>query len=185
MDDENPLFARKASATETLEDASKRLKPMVRVSGNLYRVVEVLRAPNGRVRRVGQIWHSDLDRVRQFGHALAGNTAGEHVQVADSNGAVLETIPAPPPGTPPTGWGNWRQSTRVPPAPARHAAPSLPRPAAPAASKPPPTMVPPILPQALPQGLAPAAAPVAGKRLPELPPENAVERTNPLPPTHV
>lgn len=184
MDDDNPLFTRKPAAAETLEAASARLKPVVQSGGHLYRVVEVLRAPNGRVQRVGQIWHSDLARVRKFGHALAGNTSGDIVQVADTTGAVLETIPAPPAGTPPTGWGNWRHSTRVPPAPPRHAAHGLPRPAAPPAPRPPPTMVPPILPQALPAGLA-SAAQAAAKRLPELPPENAVERTNPLPPTHV
>ena len=177
MDDDDPLpLTRRSAAAETLEAASARLKPAQRVDGTLYRVVEVLRAPNGRVKRVGQIWHSDLARVRRFGHALAGNTAGDHVQVADAGGQVIETIPAPPPGTPPTGWGHWR-ATALPPAPPL---PSLPRPAV----KPPPTMVPPIIPQALPASLAPAASkPPRG--LPVMPPENAVERTNPLPPTHV
>jgi hypothetical protein len=182
MDEDDPLpLARRPTAAETLEAASARLKPAPRVDGSLFRVVEVMRAPNGRVQRVGQIWHSDLSRVRRFGHALAGNTSGQRVQVADAGGQVIETIPAPPPGTPPTGWGNW-QATVLPPAPPRP--PSPPRPAAPPAPKPPPTMVPPIIPQALPATLAPAV-PKPPRDLPVMPPENAVERTNPLPPTHV
>lgn len=180
-DDDSPPFARRPAAAETLEAAQARLKPAQRVDGMLYRVVEVLRAPNGRVKRVGQIWHSDLSRVRRFGHALAGNTSGDHVQVADASGQVIETIPAPPPGTPPTGWGTWRAGGALPPAPPL---PAPPRPAPRPAVKPPPTMVPPIIPRALPATLAPAV-PKPPPNLPVMPPENAVERTNPLPPTHV
>jgi hypothetical protein len=175
MDDDDPLaFSHRKAATETLDAASARLKPAQRVDGALYRVVEVLRAPDGRITRVGQIWHSDLARVRRFGHALAGNTSADQVQVADAGGQVIETIPAPPPGTPPTGWRNWR-ATAVPAAPPL---PGRPRPAPRPAVKPPPTMVPPIIPQALP------ATPKPPRDLPVMPPESAVERTNPLPPTH-
>lgn len=180
MSDDAPFLPKtRSSATETLEAAAARLKPTLRMDGNLYRVVEVMRAPNGRLTRIGQVWHSDLDHVRRFGRALAGNTVADHVQVADATGAVIETIPAPPPGTPPAGWGDWK-AIPVPPAP------RLPRavpPAAAPAPKGPPTMVPPIIPQSLPASLAPAARPPA--EIPVIPPENEVERTNPLPPTHV
>lgn len=181
MSDDDPFLPKtRSSAAETLEAASARLKPTAKLDGHLYRVVEVMRAPNGRVTRVGQIWHSDLAHVRRFGRALAGNTVADHVQVADAQGVVIETIPAPPPGTPPAGWGNWK-ATAVPPAPP---APPRPPPRPPAAGpKPPPTMVPPIVPQALPASLAPAVPKPA--QLPVMAPENAVERTNPLPPTHV
>ena len=185
MDDDDPFVPKtQSSAAETLEAASERLKPMQRISGNLYRAVEVMRAPNGRVTPVGKIWHSDLERVRRFGHALAANTAGEHVQVADSGGHVIETIPPPPPGTPPVGWGNWT-AVRVPNAPPRPPVLTAPPPKAAPVPRPPPTMVPPIVPQALPASLASAAARATAADQAPLPPESPVERTNPLPPTHV
>lgn len=134
MDDDDPFLGKtRSAAAETLEAASARLKPGQRVTGNLYRVVEVMRAPNGRVTRVGQIWHSDLAQVRRFGRALAGNTAGERVQVADGTGKVIEEIPLPPPGTPPAGWGQWRARHVADPAPVP---PRLPRAPSPAPSMP-------------------------------------------------
>lgn len=174
MDDDNPVLdAHRTAAAETLEAVSARLKPTQQIRGDLYRVVEVVHAPNGRIARVGRIWHSDLARVRQFGHALAAHTSGAKVQVADASGRVIETISPPPPGTSPTGWGQWRDIV-VPPAPPRPRQPvARPNPA----PKGPPTMVPPILPQALPASLAPAKPPFD---LPVMAPENAVERTNPL-----
>lgn len=180
MSDDSPFRPKtRSSATETLEDAAARLQPRLRMDGNLYRVVEVMRAPNGRLTRIGQVWHSDLEHVRRFGRALAGNTVADHVQVADAAGAVIETIPAPPPGAPAMGWGDWK-ALPVPPPPRR---PERPAPAPRKAAKPPPTMVPPIIPQALPASLAPATRPPV--EVPVIPPENEVERTNPLPPTHV
>lgn len=164
MDDDDAVpGAYRAAAAETLEAASARLKPTPQIRGDLYRVVEVMHASNGRIARIGQIWHADLARVRQFGHALAANTSGAKVQVADAAGRVIETISPPPPGTPATGWGQWRDIV-VPPAPPRPRLPAA-RPAP--VPKGPPTMVPPILP------------PV---ELPVMAPENAVERTNPLRP---
>lgn len=190
MDDDDPFLAMmRPAAAETLEAASARLKPMQKISGRLYRVVEVVRAPNGRVSRIGQIWHSDLERVRRFGRALAANTVGEHVQVADSAGALIETIPTPPPGTPPLGWGNWR-AARAPEAPKNASAASASvqgrggPPRAPA-QKLPPTSVSPILPQALPATLGSAVSRATAMDLPVMGPERVVERTNPLPPTHV
>ncbi len=181
MDDDNPVLgAQRTAAAETLEAVSARLKPTPQIRGDLYRVVEVMHAPNGRITRVGQIWHSDLAQVRQFGHALAAHTSGAKVQVADASGRVLETISPPPAGTPATGWGQWRDIA-VPPAPPR---PRLPAARPKPAPQGPPTMVPPILPQALPASLAPAAT-RPPLDLPVMAPENAVERTNPLPPTYV
>ncbi len=179
MNDDAPSPSRSpASATETLEAAAARLQPALRMQANLYRVVEVMRAPNGRLARVGQIWHTDLAHVRRFGRALAGNTVGDQVQVADASGAVIETIPAAAAGAGPAGWGDWK-ALPLPPAPPRRAPV---RAAPPPAPRPPPTMVPPILPQALPASLAPSAArPPADE--PMIPPENEVERTNPLPPS--
>ncbi|MCB1996101.1 MAG: hypothetical protein KDG57_09540 [Rhodoferax sp.] len=184
MDEDDPFALKlRSSAAETLEAASQRLKPVQRVSASLYRAVEVMREPNGRVTRIGKIWHSDLERVRRFGHALAANTAGEHVQVADSGGRVIETIPPPPPGTPPRGWGDWTSSripSREPPPPALPTVtarvPTL---------QPPPSGVPPIVPPALPASLASATARAMAPGQPALGSESRVERTNPLPPTHV
>lgn len=189
MDDDDPFLAMmRPAAAETLEAASARLKPVQKISGRLYRVVEVVRAPNGRVSRIGQIWHSDLERVRRFGRALAANTVGEHVQVADSAGAVIETIPTPPPGTPPLGWGNWR-AVRLPSEPARPLSATAPArvTAKPSTSvpRPPPTMVPPILPPALPAAPGSAVSRAMSMDLPVMAPERMVEITNPLPPTHV
>lgn len=185
MDADDPLKPKQRSAAaETLEAVSARLRPVARIDGNLYRVVEVVRAPNGRLSKIGQIWHSDLEQVRRFGHALAGNTVADHVQVADAAGTVIETIPAPPPGSAPAGWGQWR-ATPLPPAPPRPPPRVRAQPPKPPAHKPPPTMVPPIIPRALPPTLAPAAPPATRPPvdLPVMAPENEVERTSPLPPT--
>jgi hypothetical protein len=145
-------------AAETLAAVSARLVARPKVDPALFRVVEVVRAANGRLTRHGQIWHRDLDHVRRFGRALAANSAAQKVQVADAAGAVIETIPPPPPGTPAPGWGDWRAQA-VPPMPARPRAVMA------------PTKTP---------AMTPAKAP------PALPPmmdvENEVETTRPLPP---
>jgi len=190
MDDDDPFLAMmRPAAAETLEAASARLKPVHKISGQLYRVVEVVRAPNGRVSRIGQIWHSDLERVRRFGRALAANTAGEHVQVADSAGAVLETYPAPPPGTLPLGWSNWNGG-RAPTLPARAKAVSTPAPSRAQASTgtgctAAVAKAPANAPLAQPAALGSAVSRATSKDLPVMGPERVVERTNPLPPTQV
>ncbi len=82
----------------------------------LFRVVEVGHAPNGRLVRQGQVWHSDLAVARRFGRALAANSVGQQVVVADSAGAVLESIALAPPGAAAAGWGGWREMP-LPPLP--------------------------------------------------------------------
>ncbi|MFN7724524.1 MAG: hypothetical protein ACK5QH_05590 [Rubrivivax sp.] len=85
----------------------------------LYRVVEVSRDAQGRLVQQGRIWHADLDHARRFGRALAANSVSQRVEVADSNGAVVERLPVPPPGSvAPSGWGGWKDMP-LPPAPPR------------------------------------------------------------------
>lgn len=148
-------------AAETLAAVSAQRVTRHKTDPSLFRVVEVVRAANGRLTRHGQIWHRDLDHVRRFGRALAANSVAQKVQVADAAGTVVETIPPPPPGTPAPGWGAWLAPavSPLPPLPPR------PRPV-PAAAKQPPTVPPAPLPPTL----------------PVMVPENEVEITRPLPP---
>ena len=91
----------------------------------LYRVVEFMRDDRGRLREEGRIWHSDLHRVRQFGRAVAGNTAGSRVVIADNAGRVVEELPLPGlPGVDPCSTGRWdgwseRRLPSLPPAAGR------------------------------------------------------------------
>lgn len=126
----------------------------------LYRVVETTRSADGRLVKTGRVWQPDLEQTRRFGRVLAANSVAQKVQVADEAGQVIETIPPPPPGEPPRGWGDWRaQAAAQPPLP------GLPPRQVPVASRrKPPT------PWNMP------------KPLPELPLESAVERTAALPP---
>lgn len=86
----------------------------------LYRVVEFMRDEQGRVLEQGRVWHSDLRRVRQFGRAVADNTAGSRVVIADNAGRVVEELPLPGLAHAEQGrWEGWRD----------RALPPLPRPA--------------------------------------------------------
>ncbi len=102
----------------------------------LFRVVEVLRDPRGRLSTQGQIWHTDLDHVRRFGHALGANTTADRVQITDVKGQVLEQIEARSASAAPAGWAGWRDRP-LPPLPAqarRSQPPPALRPPPPAAS---------------------------------------------------
>jgi hypothetical protein len=93
----------------------------------LYRVVEFTRDDQGRIHEQGRIWHSDLRRVRQFGRALAGNTAGSRVVIADNAGRVVEELPLPGLEDPAQGqWQGWRERA-LPPLPSRVDRPTLKR----------------------------------------------------------
>lgn len=187
--DDKPLPPRPLSSlTETLEAALERVRSVRGVGGNLYRAVEVTLSPDGRLARVGKIWHQDLEHVRRFGHALAANTAGMQVQVTDSRGQVLETIAPPSKDVEPVGWSNWT-AIPVPKAPPRPPQPRRrPRPlpaAVPAPVKPPaprsaPAVVPPVIAQELP--VPPPTETSVGAPTLQEPPESPVERTNTLRP---
>lgn len=138
----------------------------------LYRVIETIRTPDGRLSRCGRVWQPDLERTRRFGRVLSANSAAQRVEVGDEHG-VIEVIPPPPPGAPVPGWGDWSsQMDRQAPLP------MLPPRPAPASHAPRPT-----------GGLGalvagrqtPPPPPAPPKVLPELPPENAVERTATIP----
>jgi len=101
-----------------LAQLQKKLAGGLRKDPPIFRVVEVARAPNGRLVRQGQIWHSDLDQVRRFGRALAANSVSQQVVIADSAGAVIEEIPVAIAAAGPAGWGGWRDLP-LPPAPPR------------------------------------------------------------------
>ena len=91
----------------------------------LYRVVEFVRDDRGRLREEGRIWHSDLHRVRQFGRAVAGNTTGARVVIADNAGRVVEELPLPTLDHPAQGqWDGWRAQP-LPALPAGAPRPSL------------------------------------------------------------
>ncbi len=197
MSDDTAPRSTGSSVAQSLEAAAARLRPRLRLDSQLYRVVEVVRAPNGRIARMGQVWHSDLDQARRFGHALAANAVDGEVQVSDANGRLLERIEPPAAGAAAPGWGDWKAlpvpppPLRPPPQPVRRIAAA---PVAMPAVEPPPTVVPPLLPPvpavpAVPPAPTAEATP-ARTILPQtrppvldLPPESEVERTNPLPPT--
>jgi hypothetical protein len=93
----------------------------------LYRVVEFTRDDQGRIHEEGRIWHSDLRRVRQFGRAVADNTAGSRVVIADNAGRVVEELPLPGLENPAQGqWQGWRER-RLSPLPSRVERPLLKR----------------------------------------------------------
>jgi hypothetical protein len=107
------------SAQATLARLRAELAQRPAPKAALYRVVEVSRDAQGRLVQQGRIWHADLDHARRFGRALAANSVSQRVEVADSNGAVVERLPVPPPGSvAPSGWGGWKDMP-LPPAPPR------------------------------------------------------------------
>jgi len=177
----------------------------------LYRVVEVVRNDQGRLERLGQIWQPDLDRARRFGRVLAANSFSDKVLVANTEGAVLETIPEPSADAPPMGWGDWRDLP-LPPRPRapgerlwrKPAAPSVP--VLPVVGAPLPTGMA-ALATASPEAVPPSAAAASGAGTPgaaspfdtrlgdpaddaqdtrpsylDEPPPSIVERTATLPP---
>jgi len=100
----------------------------------LYRVVEYLRDDSGRVREEGRIWHNDLSRVRKFGRAVACNTTGARVVIADNAGRVVEELPLPSFDDPVLGrWQGWQQQS-LPPVPRDRTPLKRPRPVAVAAT---------------------------------------------------
>ena len=105
-----------------LESQRRRLLP------ELFRVVEIGRDGNGRLVKQGKVWHSDLEHVRRFGHAVAANSVSQRVVIADSTGAALEQIAVLPLSPSTAGWSGW-QDRPLPPAPPRKkaAAAALPR----------------------------------------------------------
>ncbi len=108
-----------SSAQVTLARLRAELAQRPAPKAALYRVVEVSRDAHGRLVQQGRIWHADLDHARRFGRALAANSVSQRVEVADSNGAVVERLPVPPPGSvAPSGWGGWKDMP-LPPAPPR------------------------------------------------------------------
>src|SRR5689334_19550460 len=104
------------SAAGLLEQLQRRLSDRGLKRTPLYRVVEVLRGPDGRLSRQGQIWHGDLGHARRFGRALAANSASHEVVVADAHGGVIEQFATVGAARPPLGWDGWRDMA-LPPAP--------------------------------------------------------------------
>lgn len=94
----------------------------------IYRVIEVTRDASGRLNLQGRIWHSDLERLRRFGRALAANSQSHRVVIADSRGELVEEIDLAGPDERRPIWGQWQQLP-LPPAPPRRAAPAAPKPA--------------------------------------------------------
>jgi hypothetical protein len=125
----------------------------------LYRVVEVTRDSRGRLKEEGRVWHSDLNRARRFGRAVAANTAAQKVIVADAVGDALEELPVAGEGERAPAWGAWQQLP-LPPLPpkkkSRKAKRPLPRPPSP------PTPLPPAMAAALAAAEAQPAPPPAG-----------------------
>jgi hypothetical protein len=109
---------RQPAGAALLERLQAQLSGRFRADPALFRVVEITRDSRGRLVRQGQIWHSDLDRVRRFGRAVAANSVSQRVVIADAAGAVVEQIPVTG-GDEPAGWsGDW-QALPLPPAPPR------------------------------------------------------------------
>jgi hypothetical protein len=137
----------------------------------IYRVIEVSRDATGRLNLHGHIWHTDLDRLRRFGRAVAANSASHRVVIADSRGELIEELQMAGPDERQPLWGAW-QRIPLPPPPARAATPRVVAPRLREAVAPPPARPappPPSLPAAPPQPVAAAEpeVPAAGEELSE------------------
>ncbi len=110
----------------------------------MFRVVEVTRDPRGRLSVQGQVWHTDLDHVRRFGHALGANSAAQRVVIADQNGEVVEKIRVSSATAVTQGWEGWRDRALPPlpprPKPLRPLRPSRPSRPSPSVKAPPPAL---------------------------------------------
>jgi hypothetical protein len=84
----------------------------------VYRVVEIIRDSNGRLRQEGRVWHTDLDRLRKFGRAVASNSSSHRVLIADASGDVLEELSVLPLEHANPCWNGWK-NIPLPPAPPR------------------------------------------------------------------
>ncbi|HSI61105.1 MAG TPA: hypothetical protein VLA16_26345 [Ideonella sp.] len=98
----------------------------------IYRVVEMVRDADGRVRRKGNIWHVDLDVPRKFGRALAANTSSHRILIEDNQGRVLEEVPVISAGERKPTWTSWEDIPlpKLPPLPPPKRVPLLKPPAA-------------------------------------------------------
>lgn len=133
----------------------------------IYRVIEVTRDGQGRLSLHGHVWHTDLDRLRRFGRAVASNSASHRVVIADSRGELIEDLPLAGPGERAPMWGHW-QRLPLPPAPPRAAPRPAPLPAprrplivetpAPALEAPPKAPLPTMTAEVPPAEAAPAMA---------------------------
>jgi hypothetical protein len=116
------------------------LAPAAAPVAPLYRVVEITRDSRGRLKEEGRVWHSDLNRARRFGRAVAANTAAQKVIVADAVGDALEELPVAGEGERGPAWQGWQQMP-LPPLPpkkkSRKARRLLVRPTTPPAPLPP------------------------------------------------
>lgn len=143
----------------------------------LYRVIEVTRDAGGRIMMQGRIWHSDLDRLRRFGRALAANSQSHRVVIADGQGGLVEEIRVAAPDQRQPLWGQWQQMPLppMPPAPGTSVMRPAPRQAPPKPARPQPQ--PRQLPQA--QAVAPAPARQPPRDIPRL---SQALPAGPLPP---
>ncbi|CAN7256190.1 hypothetical protein [Rhizobacter sp. LjRoot28] len=82
----------------------------------IYRVVEIVRDSEGRLRHEGRVWHSDLTLLRKFGRAVAANTRSHRVLIADSVGEIVEELPITPPEDRQAAWDRW-EALPLPPQP--------------------------------------------------------------------
>jgi len=99
----------------------------------IYRIVEVSRDGEGRLRREGRVWHNDLDMLRKFGRAVAANTSSHRVMITDSLGEVIEELPVATAEARHSSWDTWG-GLALPPAPPRKPRPLPPPKPAPAPS---------------------------------------------------
>jgi hypothetical protein len=60
----------------------------------LFKVVEVRVGANGRLERVGSIWHDSLERARHVGSDLASNPQVLRIEIVSGDGRVIEAIGA-------------------------------------------------------------------------------------------
>ncbi|MET0350078.1 MAG: hypothetical protein ABW067_09855 [Rhizobacter sp.] len=88
----------------------------------IYRIVEVSRDGEGRLRREGRVWHNDLDMLRKFGRAVAANTSSHRVMITDSLGEVIEELPVATAEARQSAWDTWG-GLELPPAPPRRPRP--------------------------------------------------------------
>jgi len=120
----------------------------------IYRIVELVRDGEGRLRQEGHVWHNDLDMVRRFGRAVAANTVSHRVMITDSQGDLIEELPVAGVERRQSAWTSWG-GIALPPAPPRV---PKPRPEPPRIAVPAP---------------APVPVPVVAEEAPAAPPARA------------
>lgn len=59
---------------------------------DLFKIVEVRIGPNGRLERIGRVWHATIERARFAAMQLANGSLSLRVEVQRADGSVVATF---------------------------------------------------------------------------------------------